>query len=160
MKVCLVCSYGGHLAEMMRLMEAFEDHDAFLVTYDGKSTRGLQDSLSMKVHLIRNLYSNRVQKLLWFWLFLTMFVVAFEELKILFKDKPQVIISDGSEIAIPIFYMAKLFRKHTIFIETIGRPEGLSGTGKIVYPVTDLFLVQWEETAERYRKARYEGYVL
>ena len=40
MKIALVCSHGGHLTEMLELVDAFEGHDLFFVTY--KSTRAVE----------------------------------------------------------------------------------------------------------------------
>jgi beta-1,4-N-acetylglucosaminyltransferase len=81
--------------------------------------------------------------------------------RILAKEKPKLIVSTGSEIAIPAFYLAKLFRIKTIFIESWTRFIEPSGTGKMVYPVADIFLVQWERLLDKYgRKAKYEGAII
>jgi UDP-N-acetylglucosamine:LPS N-acetylglucosamine transferase len=82
-------------------------------------------------------------------------------LRILLREKPKLIISTGSEIAIPAFYLAKLLRIKTVFIESWTRVDRPTGTGKIVYPVSDLFLVQWERLLPKYgKKAKYEGAIL
>ncbi|RLC93016.1 MAG: capsular biosynthesis protein, partial [Chloroflexi bacterium] len=76
-------------------------------------------------------------------------------------ERPEVIVSTGSEIAIPAFYIARLFRMKTIFIESWTRVVQPTGTGRIVYPVSDVFLVQWEALLSRYgKKARYEGAIV
>jgi UDP-N-acetylglucosamine:LPS N-acetylglucosamine transferase len=81
--------------------------------------------------------------------------------RILLREKPKLIVSTGSEIAIPAFYLARILRIKTIFIEDWTRVEQPTGTGKIVYPVSDVFLVQWERLLAKYgKKARYEGAVL
>lgn len=146
MKIALVCSHGGHLSEILRLMEAFEGHETFFITYDAVRTRGLN-----RKYLLRNIGIN---PLLLTYTFLVMF-------RILRKEKPKLIVSTGSEIAIPAFYLAKLFKIRTIFIESWTRVARPTGTGKIVYPVTDIFLVQWEQLLTKYgRKARYEGGII
>ena len=69
--------------------------------------------------------------------------------------------STGSEIAIPAFYIAKLMGIQTIFIESWSRAATRSGTGKIVYPVSDIFLVQWPDLLLLYgSKAKYVGAVI
>ncbi|RLC95100.1 MAG: capsular biosynthesis protein, partial [Chloroflexi bacterium] len=103
MKVCLVCSHGGHLSEMLRLMEAFEGHEAFFITYDSIRTRQLQ-----RRYLLHN-----IGKSPW-----RMLRAAIATLRILRRERPEVIVSTGSEIAIPAFYIARLFRMKTIFIES------------------------------------------
>jgi UDP-N-acetylglucosamine:LPS N-acetylglucosamine transferase len=127
-------------------MEAFEGHDTFFVTYDSTRTRGLE-----RKYLLKNIGTN---PLIMAQAFLSM-------LSILLKEKPNLIVSTGSEIAIPAFYLAKLLGIKTVFIESWTRVDRPTGTGKIVYAVTDLFLVQWENLLKKYgRKAKYEGAIL
>lgn len=146
MKICLVCSHGGHLTEILQLQEAFEGHDAFFITYDSVRTRQLD-----RKYLLRNIGTNPI----------IMAQASLSMLRILLREKPKLIISTGSEIAIPAFYLAKLLRIKTVFIESWTRVDRPTGTGKIVYPVSDLFLVQWERLLPKYgKKAKYEGAIL
>lgn len=147
MKITLVCSHGGHLTEMLYLMEAFEEHDVFFVTYDSPRTQ----ALNYKKYLLKNIGTNPIRMLL----------VSLKFLRIFMKERPRLMVSTGSEIAIPAFYIAKLLRIKTIFIESWCRVKNPSGTGKILYPVSDLFLVQWFQLLEKYgRKAKYIGTVI
>ena len=146
MRICLVCSHGGHLTEILQLKEAFEEHETFFITYNSPRTRELE-----RKYLLRNIGKNPL-------LMACAFVATF---RILLKERPKLIVSTGSEIAIPAFYLAKLFRIKTIFIESWTRVVQPSGTGRIVYPVSDIFLVQWERLLAKYgKKARYEGAVV
>jgi UDP-N-acetylglucosamine:LPS N-acetylglucosamine transferase len=127
-------------------MEAFEGHETFFVTYDSARTRELQHK-----YLLKNIGKSPLR----------MASAAFSILKILCKEKPDLIVSTGSEIAIPAFYLAKLFRIKTIFIESWTRVVQPTGTGRIVYPISDVFLVQWERLFARYgKKAKCEGGVV
>ena len=146
MKICLVCSHGGHLTEILQLNEAFEGHETFFITYNSVRTRQLE-----RKYLLRNIGTNP----------LVMARAFLSMLRILLREKPKLIISTGSEIAIPAFYLAKILRIKTIFIESWTRVDRPTGTGKIVYPVSDVFLVQWERLLSKYgKKARYEGAIL
>ena len=81
--------------------------------------------------------------------------------RILLKERPKLIVSTGSEIAIPAFYLAKLFRAKTMFIESWTRVEQPTGTGKLVYLFSDVFLVQWQRLLSKYgKKAKYEGAII
>jgi beta-1,4-N-acetylglucosaminyltransferase len=145
-KICLVCSHGGHLTEILQLQEAFEGHEAFFITYDSVRTRQLE-----RKYLLRNIGTNPI----------IMAQASLSILRIMLKEKPKLIVSTGSEIAIPAFYLAKLLRIKTVFIESWTRVDRPTGTGKIVYPVSDLFLVQWERLLPKYgKKAKYEGAIL
>jgi len=147
MKICLVCSHGGHLSELLQLKEAFEGHETFLITYDSPRTRALME----RKYLLRNIGTNS----------LVMAQAFLSTLRILLKERPRLIVSTGSEIAIPAFYLAKVLRIKTIFIESWTRVDRPTGTGKIVYPVSDVFLVQWERLLSKYgKKARYEGAII
>jgi beta-1,4-N-acetylglucosaminyltransferase len=146
-KIALVCSHGGHLTELLYLMEAFKGHDTFFITYDNFRTRKLR----YDKYLLENIGTSPFK----------MVKAFFQIFKILIKEKPEVIISTGSEIAIPAFILAKILRIRTIFIESWCRVKTRSGTGKIVYPFSDLFLVQWPELIELYGdKAQYVGAVI
>lgn len=52
-----------------------------------------------------------------------------------------------------VFYLGKLFGMKTIYIEVFDRIDKPTMTGKMVYPVTDRFIVQWEEMKQVYKKA-------
>lgn len=146
MKICLVCSHGGHLAELLYVSEAFEGHETFFVTYDSPRTRTLEHK-----YLLRNIGTNPL-------LMLVAFAAIF---RIFWKEKPKLVVSTGAEIAIPAFFLAKLFRAKTIFIESWTRIELPTGTGRLVYPLSDLFLVQWEKLLGKYgKKAKYEGAII
>jgi UDP-N-acetylglucosamine:LPS N-acetylglucosamine transferase len=79
-------------------------------------------------------------------------------LRAFWRERPTVVISTGSEVAIPVFLAAKLFRVKTVFIETIVAFEKPSLTGRLLYPLADKFYVQNPETLKAYgRKAEYHG---
>jgi beta-1,4-N-acetylglucosaminyltransferase len=147
MKIALVCSHGGHLTEMLQIIEAVQDHKFFFITYKSPRT----EKLKYEKYLIRNIGINP----------LFMLIESFNILKILLKEKPNTIMSTGSEIAIPVLYLGKILGKKTIYIESWCRITTSSGTGRIVYPISDIFLVQWPELLELYGpKAQYKGAVI
>ena len=81
--------------------------------------------------------------------------------RVLREQRPDVVVSTGSEIAIPVFYLAKLLGMKTVFIETCSRVQMPTGTGRLVYPISDVFLVQWPEMLSSYGpKAQYKGGLL
>ena len=147
MKITLVCSYGGHLTELQYLSDAFDDHETLYISYDNFRTRDLDEPK----YLIESIDTSA-------WRMLKAFVRIGQ---ILIRERPDVVVSTGSEIAIPAFVCARFLSIETIFIESWCRVHALSTTGKVVYPLSDLFLVQWPELAEKTnRDIRYEGAVL
>jgi UDP-N-acetylglucosamine:LPS N-acetylglucosamine transferase len=144
MKIALVCSHGGHLTEMLYLMNAFEGHDLFFITYDSPRTR----NLDYRKYLFPNFGErpfeviNNLGKIL----------------RIFAKEKPHVIISNGAEIAVPFFYISKILRIKSIFIECYTRVNEPTITGRLVYPISDSFIVLWPEMLSKYgKKAQFLG---
>ncbi|EOS8009186.1 UDP-N-acetylglucosamine--LPS N-acetylglucosamine transferase, partial [Enterococcus hirae] len=78
---------------------------------------------------------------------------SFLAIRILLKEKPDLIISSGAAVAVPFFYLGKLIGAKTIYIEVFDRIDAPTLTGKLVYPVTDKFIVQWDEMKKVYPKA-------
>ncbi len=150
MKICLTFSPGGHFAEMRKIMDAFKGHDIIYATIKTKSTENLP-----KVYYLKDTAGSTR-----FFMLVNMMVGTIQSLKIIFKEKPRVIISSGADVTIPICYLGKLFGKKILFIESLCRVNDLSPSGKIVYPIADLFLVQWERLTKKYSKAKYWGAVL
>lgn len=142
MKVCLVGSSGGHLTHLYMLAPFWKDKDRFWVTFDKEDARSLLKNEKMyKCYYptnrnVKNLIRN------------TLLAV-----RILLKEKPDLIISSGAAVAVPFFYLGKLFGAKTIYIEVFDRIDAPTLTGKLVYPVTDKFIVQWEEMKKVYPKA-------
>ena len=145
--------------ELLRLLDAFEGHELFLITYDDVITRGMDTG---SIH--RTYFIELGGKNIWLMespleIFLHMLRVAAEEFKILIMERPEVIATIGSEIALPICYMGKALGKKIVFIESLSRVHELSRTGRLIYPIANLFLVQWEHLAKKHEKARYGGRV-
>lgn len=71
--------------------------------------------------------------------------------------RPHAVIGAGPSISVPVSLAGKVWGARVIHVESASRVRCLSLTGKILYPVADLFFVQWEGLKERYPKARYAG---
>ena len=142
MKVCLVGSSGGHLIHLYMLKDFWKEKERFWVTFDKEDARSiLKDEKVYSCYFptnrnIKNLIKN-----------------TFLAIKILKKENPDIIISSGAAVAVPFFYIAKLKGKKLIYIEVYDRINKATMTGKIVYPIVDKFIVQWEEQKKVYPKA-------
>lgn len=143
-KIGLICSHGGHFTEMLQLREAFEGYPTFLLTYMEKATLNRENAYYIK-NIGRGPFA--------------LIVGIIKILSILLKERPDILFSTGSEIAIPAFFLGKfLFRTKLIYLECSAQVFYPSWTGRFVYPITDLFLVQWEPLLKRYGpKAKYVG---
>lgn len=142
MKVCLVGSSGGHLSHLKLLQSYWEDKDRFWVTFDKEDARSILET--EKVYSCHYPTNRNIKNLL------KNTILAF---KVLRQEKPDLIISSGAAIAVPFFYIGKLYGAKTVYIEVFDRINSLTLTGKLVYPVIDKFFVQWEEMKKVYPKA-------
>jgi UDP-N-acetylglucosamine:LPS N-acetylglucosamine transferase len=70
---------------------------------------------------------------------------------------PDVVISTGAGVAIAMCYIAKLFGKKIIYIEDWCIVEKPSVTGRAVYPISDLFIIQRDHLKRFYPKAVFGG---
>ena len=147
MKIALICEHGGHLTEILYLMEAFKGHDVFFITNKSPRTEKLQ----YEKYLVDPIGTSPIR----------MLKAMFYIFKVLLMKRPNVIVSTGAEIAVPAFIIAKLLKIKTIFIESWCRVKNPSGTGKLVYHLSDVFLVQWPQLLSRYgKKTKYVGAVI
>lgn len=153
MKFCLECGEGGHLKEMTQVLEAFSSHEIFFVIVGVESTKDLA-----KDHKVYYIKDRRRHKLSY--VMLNYILIAPLCLKILLMERPDAIISTGGLATIPLSYIGKILRIKIIYIESLTRVFNLSGNGRLIYPIADLFLVQWESLVEKYKKAKYWGKVI
>ncbi len=156
MKIAVFVSGGGHLDEALSVLEPLKGHDWILVTYEQKSLDRFHHPFFQKTYFL-SLFSS--------WgpfLYFSLFLNVFESLWIFLKERPDVLFSTGSEIAVMPFYAGKyLFGMKTIFLETVTRFQKPSKTAKWIYPVSDLFLVQWAELLKHFGpKAKCAGRIL
>lgn len=73
-----------------------------------------------------------------------------------FKVQPDLVLVNGPGTCIPIAYSAFFFRiigwmvqTKIIFIESFCRVKSLSLTGKLLYPIADLFVVCWDQLHQK-----------
>lgn len=142
MKIALVGSSGGHLTHLKLLKSFWEKNDRFWVTFDKQDAQNI-----LKKERRYNAFfpTNRNIK--------NLILNTFLAFKILYKERPDLIISSGAAVAVPFFYIGKLFGCKTIYIEVFDRIDKPTLTGRLVYPVTDRFIVQWPEMKKVYPKS-------
>ncbi|BDD43009.1 PssD/Cps14F family polysaccharide biosynthesis glycosyltransferase [Streptococcus ruminantium] len=142
MKICLVGSSGGHLAHLNMLKPLWSEHSRFWVTFDKEDARSI-----LKYEKMYPCYFPTNRNLI------NLFKNTILAFKILRKEKPDLIISSGAAVAVPFFYIGKIFGAKTVYIEVFDRIDKPTVTGRLVYPIADKFIVQWEEMKKVYPKA-------
>jgi UDP-N-acetylglucosamine:LPS N-acetylglucosamine transferase len=149
LKVAFVASSGGHLEEISKLKEIERMYDCFLVTE--KSDFELKDFCEKKRYYVPKMNRKQISFLPKFlWLFI-------KTLKILVSEKPDFVITTGALIAYPFCVIGKLMGIKVVYIESFARVDQPSLTGKLVYNLSDLFMVQWEDMLNNYPKSMLGG---
>ena len=151
-KVIFISSTGGHLSELMQLQSIFNKYDYHIITEKNDTNLKLKDKYGDRISYL--VYGARNYMLSY------MFKFPYNIIKSFFlylKIRPDVVVTTGAHTAVPMCYIAKLFKKKVIFIETFARVESKSMSGKMINKIADVFLVQHEEMLKVYDNAVYEG---
>lgn len=139
-KVCIPTSSGGHLTHMRMLMPVLnEAADRFWVTFDKEDANtALEGERVYHCHFPTNRnVKNTVRNTLL-------------AIKVLRKERPDLIVSSGAAVAVPFFLVGKLLGAKTVYVEVFDRVGAPTLTGRLVRRFTDLFVVQWPETEAVY----------
>ncbi len=139
-RALLVCSTGGHLAQLLLLRPWWSRTDRAWVTFDRADARShLASERTWWAHhpttrnipnLLRNLVLAR---------------------RVLRTEKPDVVVSNGAGVAVPFLVLARLRGIKTVYVEVFDRVDSPTLTGRMCRPFTDLFCVQWPEQQRHYR---------
>lgn len=145
LKVCCICSVGGHFKQLIKISSAYEGYDYYFVLF----YKPVIDTFMKKekVYLICSPERNP-------FLFILNIIQSFKVFSI---TRPDAIISTGAGVAIAMCYIAKLFRKKIIYIEDWCHVEKPSLSGRIIYPISDMFIIQREQLRKFYPKAVFGG---
>lgn len=145
LKICCISSHGGHLHEMMGAMAGIEGNIVWLT----HKTKASQVTLAEKPHHF--IVDPNVSKV-------KFAINAIQALWYLLLEKPKVIVSTGSGIALPMMLFGKyLFGAKLIFVESAAMVVQPSKTGRAIYKYCDLFLIQWKTLKEFYPNSKYVG---
>lgn len=146
-RVLCVSSGGGHWVELVRLTPALNGHD---VAFASVSDAYLEQTGGARYYTVRDVtrwdllhWPQTCAKLLW----------------ILWRERPDVVVSTG---ALPGYFavrMAKWFGARTVWIDSIANVEELSMSGQMAGKHADLWLTQWPQLA-RPEGPMYRGSVL
>ncbi len=151
-KVLFISSTGGHFSELMQLSDMFSKYDYHIITEKTATNTNLKARHPGRVDFL--LYGTKDHIFSYPLKFLAN---VFKSLFLYARIRPRVIITTGTHTAVPMCYIGKLFGSKVIFIETFANITTKTLSGKLVYPIADVFLVQWPELLALYPKAIYKG---
>ena len=152
--VIFISSCGGHLEELLQLSPMFNNYDYHLITEKTKSNEYLKDVYKDKVDYL--LYGTKFHLFTYIFIFI---INCFKSLFLYLKYSPDYIITTGTHTAVPMCFIAKFFGSKIIYIETFANIVTKTAAGKIIYPISDKFIVQWESMLELYPKSDFGGWI-
>jgi UDP-N-acetylglucosamine:LPS N-acetylglucosamine transferase len=147
-RILLVASPGGHLLQMLALEPAWRDLEHLWVTLaaaDSKYLLAEEDVVHAHGPTPRNL-GNFLRNLRLAW-------------RVVRQYRPQVILSTGAALAVPFFLVGRLHRLRLVYVESFTRVHRPALSGRLVYPLADVFFVQWPST-DGGTRAIYAGSVV
>lgn len=134
------------MTQLLKLSECWENHKVFYVSTLKSATEKLQGLGRFYIigecnreHPVRAL---RVLK---------------NCIKIILKEKLDVIISTGAAPSCLLCLIGKFFGAKIVWIDSIANVEHLSLSGRIMRPFANLILTQWPEVAEKHESVQYVG---
>ena len=149
-RILFPSSSGGHLDEILQLKKLFANYECLIVTENVPLNRVI---LKNKNYIL--IKPNGKNRDFVFWK--NLFLNCFSALKIILKFKPDLIVTTGSHTCVPFCYIGKLLNIKVIFILSYCRVNSRAKSADLIYPITDLFFVQWEQMKKLYQKGVYAG---
>lgn len=134
LRVLLVASGGGHLAHLLWLRAWWSRHARLWVSFDQPDVREALVG----------------EDVCWAWhptnrdpvRFALNFALA---LRVIRRFRPDVVVSSGAGVAVPLLGAARLLGVPTVFLEVYDRVSDLSLTGRLVAPWVDRLVLQHPE---------------
>jgi UDP-N-acetylglucosamine:LPS N-acetylglucosamine transferase len=142
MKILLVASAGGHLAQLLTLRSWWSQYDRHWVTFNQQdAVSALNDEPVTWAHfpVTRNI-PNAVRNL----------GLAVRTMR---RERPDVVVTTGAGVSLPFFVIARFLRIRTVYIEVFDRITSPTLTGRLSYPLSDAMCGQWPEQRALYPEA-------
>ena len=153
-RVLFIASTGGHLNELLQLSSMYSEYDYHIITEKTKSNLYLKKKYKKRVNYL--VYGTKHHFLVYPFKLLWNCIVSF----ILYlKYRPDYIITTGTHTAGPMCCIGKIFGSKVIYIETFANMVTKTVTGRLLYPISDLFVVQWESMKKLYPDSVFGGWI-
>lgn len=164
--IIFACNDGGHFSQLMALKNLFNRYESVVLTDNNRANKdvsALKDVRAIEYAMAfadrrDELTKNKNRKLTH-----TSYFVAYWKLfkqchSIWKKYRPKVVISTGSNIAVPLCFISKFYGSRFVYIETRAKVYSKTISGKIVEHFADKVIVQWPEMLKVYKgHAEYYG---
>lgn len=164
--VMFASNEGGHFAQMLALSELYHKYDTVILTDNKRADRSIPALKDVKAIEFAMSFANKREELtknkdknMTHASYLSSYWGLTKECWAACKKyRPKVIISTGSNIAVPLCFIAKIIGSKFVYVETRAKVFNKTISGKIVDHFADKIIVQWPEMVDVYKgRAEYYG---
>jgi UDP-N-acetylglucosamine:LPS N-acetylglucosamine transferase len=151
-KICFISAAGGHFEQIKQLSSLALKYDCYYVINKVKD----MISSEKKLYLIKA--PSLKNKFRFFYGSLLSFI---QQIFIFFKENPSLVITTGAGFVLPTCFLAHIFKKKLIYIETFAKMSSPSKIGVYIYEnkLASLFLIQHKESFKYFPNSTYAGWI-
>ncbi|XP_049621769.1 UDP-N-acetylglucosamine transferase subunit ALG14 homolog [Suncus etruscus] len=180
LRLLVVAGSGGHTTEILRLLgslsNAYSPRHYVIADTDKMSTQKINtfeqnrankdSSTEFPKYCIHHIPRSREVKQSWLSTVFTTLYSMWFSFRLILHVKPDLVLCNGPGTCVPICISALLLgilgikKVIIVYIESICRVENLSLSGKILFHLSDHFIVQWPALKEKYPKSVYLGRIV
>ncbi len=146
----MVCSSGGHLAQLLTMEPWWGQNDRWWATFrtpDAEAALAGEENVHWVFHPTTRSAKNAVRNF-------------FLAVRMVREVRPDAVISTGAAVAVPFFLVARALGIPTVFIEVYDRLDSATLTGRLCRPLATKTCVQFEEQLALYPGAEVIGPLL
>ncbi|XP_034717818.1 UDP-N-acetylglucosamine transferase subunit ALG14 homolog isoform X1 [Etheostoma cragini] len=175
--VLVVAGSGGHTTEILRLMEslsaAYTPRHYVIADTDKMSEDKICSFERSKQHLdsesqftIWRIPRSREVHQSWVSSVVSTLDALRYSLPLVFRLRPDMVLCNGPGTCVPLCAAGLLLgilgmkKVLLVYVESVCRVQTLSLTGKILYPISDYFFVQWSSLRDKYPKSIFLGRIV
>lgn len=136
-KILAVSSGGGHWIELLRLRPAFAGHSVEYVTVRSDYRNDVPEHPFHEVNDATG------------WSYLASLQLLLRIAVILWRVRPDVVISTGAAPGYFAIRLGKMLGAKTIWVDSLANVEELSRAGRLAGPHADLWMTQWPKLAQQ-----------
>lgn len=146
LKIGIACSPGGHMVQARQLEQVYMRYDYFYFTFAGK----MADEIAKRERVLVIPNITRYNPL-------TLISGVLFSLYYALKERPDLVISTGAGVTVFFCFFSKLMGAKLVFLESVAKVTRPTLTARMIYPISDLFIVQWPDLRRYFPKAIYAG---
>lgn len=152
LRICVGASAGGHMNQLMQLLKVSgnwpKQPDFYITTMD-EVAKKLEEK--GPVYVVGECNRQHPLKAI---------AVFARCMRIIAKERPDVVITTGS---LPLAFAclcARLYGAKIVWIDSIANIERFSMSGRLMRHFAHLFLTQWPDLAKKYNNVEYAGAIV